>query len=684
MGFGIVTIAPFWFVFICILAAAFLTWLLYRKHHFENKKLLIVMKALRFAGLFLLFVLLLSPILKLKLSKEKKPALLVYVDRSASMDSVKSAQLVSYLKSQENALEAQYDIRYFDFAAEVYQGAEVQNRLLSKLGAVPDHINSMATMHSKGVAVLVSDGIMNTGLSPLFKTVNANFPVFTIGLGDSAEKADVWVQEVHANSTVFLGNDFTVTIDFRATKLNGQSMDVQLLENGKAIQTQKVRIDGDRFFGKAEFQLNAKAPGYKHYSVRIAPITGEFNLKNNAGDAYIQITDTRRNICIAYHAPHPDVGAIARSLLAFEQYAVVKLQYQSGALPDADLYILHGFASTKAEQNAVLELSKKRKPFWFIASGQSMPAFTQFESIGIAPRFQQGGFTEAQGQFVAGFSEYLIPEAFGIALKTWPPLKVSYGKYIMPVSFKPMLTQKIGAVGTDYPLLGLTAAENSRQAWLWGEGIWRWRIQDYTQNGNFELFDRWAAGLIQYLTTQDVKQKFVIFPSAMQFEKNQQVVVFGEYTDLALNMDNKAKAMLQIRGDKGLKKEILFARSGKRYRADLGALPSGEYELVATHLGTSKETAVSRFTVTDRVLELEKTVADFGLLRNMASRNQGAYFGAAQAEQCVKTLLNRKDARKVLYYESTATAFIHIKWIFLAIILLFTAEWFLRKREGGY
>jgi hypothetical protein len=149
-------------------------------------------------------------------------------------------------------------------------------------------------------------------------------------------------------------------------------------------------------------------------------------------------------------------------------------------------------------------------------------------------------------------------------------------------------------------------------------------------------------------------------------------------------MDNKAKAMLQIRGDKGLKKEILFARSGKRYRADLGALPSGEYELVATHLGTSKETAVSRFTVTDRVLELEKTVADFGLLRNMASRNQGAYFGAAQAEQCVKTLLNRKDARKVLYYESTATAFIHIKWIFLAIILLFTAEWFLRKREGGY
>lgn len=76
------------------------------------------MKALRFAGLFLLFVLLLSPILKLKLSKEKKPALLVYVDRSASMDSVKSAQLVSYLKSQENALEAQYDIRYFDFAAE--------------------------------------------------------------------------------------------------------------------------------------------------------------------------------------------------------------------------------------------------------------------------------------------------------------------------------------------------------------------------------------------------------------------------------------------------------------------------------------------------------------------------------------------------------------------------------------
>lgn len=642
------------------------------------------MKVLRFLGLFLLFVLLLSPILKLKLSKEKKPALLVYVDRSASMDSVKSAQLVSYLKGQEKALAGQYDIRYFDVAAEVYQGAEVQNRLLSKLGAVPDHINSLATMNTKGVAILVSDGIMNTGVSPLFKTVNANFPVYTIGVGDSSEKADVWAQEVHANSTVFLGNDFTVTMDFRATKLNGQTSDVQLLENGRAIQSQKMRIDGERFFGKVEFQLNAKVPGYKHYSIRIAPIGGEVNAKNNSGDAYIQISDTRRSICIAYHASHPDVGAIARSLQEFEQYTVTKLQYQSGTLPDADLYILHGFASTKAEQNAVLELSKRRKPFWFIVSGQSVPNFTQFESLGITPRFQQGGFTEAQGQFVGGFSEYLIPEAFGLALKTWPPLKVPYGKYMMPVSFKPMLTQKIGAVGTDYPLLGLTAAENSRQAWLWGEGIWRWRIQDYTQNGNFELFDGWTAGLIQYLTTQDVKQKFVVFPSAMQFEKNQQVVVFGEYTDLALNLDNSAKAMIQIRGDKGLQKEIPFARSGKRYRADLGTLPSGEYELLATHLGTSKETAVSRFSVTDRVLELEKTVADFGLLRKMASRNQGAYFTSEQADLCVKTLLNRKDARKILYYESTATAFIHIKWIFLAIILLFTAEWFLRKREGGY
>jgi len=93
---------------------------------------------------------------------------------------------------------------------------------------------------------------------------------------------------------------------------------------------------------------------------------------------------------------------------------------------------------------------------------------------------------------------------------------------------------------------------------------------------------------------------------------------------------------------------------------------------------------MSRFTVTDRVVELEKTVADFGLLRKFASRNQGAFFSALEADKCVQSLLDRKDARKVFYTETSATEFIHIKWIFMAIILLFTAEWFLRKREGGY
>lgn len=84
------------------------------------------------------------------------------------------------------------------------------------------------------------------------------------------------------------------------------------------------------------------------------------------------------------------------------------------------------------------------------------------------------------------------------------------------------------------------------------------------------------------------------------------------------------------------------------------------------------------------MLELEKTVADFGLLRKFSSRNHGAFYSAEQSKRCIQNLLNRKDARRVIYTETSATEFIHIKWIFMAIVLLFTAEWFLRKREGGY
>jgi hypothetical protein len=45
-----------------------------------------------------------------------------------------------------------------------------------------------------------------------------NFPVFTIGLGDTTEVADARIENVKANRTAFSGNRFPVEIDVHFSK----------------------------------------------------------------------------------------------------------------------------------------------------------------------------------------------------------------------------------------------------------------------------------------------------------------------------------------------------------------------------------------------------------------------------------------------------------------------------------
>jgi hypothetical protein len=55
-----------------------------------------------------------------------------------------------------------------------------------------------------------------------------------------------------------------------------------------------------------------------------------------------------------------------------------------------------------------------------------------------------------------------------------------------------------------------------------------------------------------------------------------------------------------------------------------------------------------------------------------------------QAQKLIKELKNRKDLTVVQYADFGYTSPIDWWWAFALIILLFTAEWFLRRWYGNY
>ena len=253
----------------------------------------------------------------------------------------------------------------------------------------------------------------------------------------------------------------------------------------------------------------------------------------------------------------------------------------------------------------------------------------------------------------------------------------------MPPMFKTLLKQKIGAIETDYPLMGFTALEGKRQAWLFAEGIWKWQMQDLKHNANALAFNDWIIKTVQYLSSGEIKNKFRLFPEKNSYNAGENVRIYAEYVDASGNLSNQESCTLEVRSGSFVK-NVKMSVNGERYATDLGVLPAGDFEMTAKLSGKNSANAAGRFAVSEVNVEMKNLTADHGLMRNLANRSGGSFAVSNNISPLLNKILSGNYSKRILKDEIKVTEFIHLKWIFALLILLFSAEWFLRKREGGY
>src|SRR5690554_198901 len=92
-----------------------------------------------------------------------------------------------------------------------------------------------------GAVVLLSDGNFNAGTTPLviaekFKKT----PIYTLTVGDTIQKVDHLVKSIVANEIAFLGNKFPVEVGIEGNKTPNQSIELQLLKDGKLIESKTL------------------------------------------------------------------------------------------------------------------------------------------------------------------------------------------------------------------------------------------------------------------------------------------------------------------------------------------------------------------------------------------------------------------------------------------------------------
>lgn len=680
--FGVVT--PILYLAICALVAGLLTWLLYRRHSFEHKIAARVMALLRFSGIFLLLLLLLSPFLKLRVHEEIPPKLLIFTDRSLSADSSGTNSAKQRLDEILPELSKEFAVVEYEFGSLVGFKGDSVGRNKTNISAVLDRVNEESESNPNLTALLISDGIYNSGVNPLFKKLQRNPRLYTLAVGDTTSYPDADLSGVEANATVFLGNELQISCQIKARLLKGRSASLELFESGKVVRSVPLRFDSDESFVTHDFFVKPAGSGSKIYTIRISGIVGENNTANNSRTVSVNVTDTRRKIVLSWHAMHPDISALYNTLRDFGQYEIIRTPFHSlRVLNDADLYILHGFGANRQEQQFMEELAEKKIPFWAIAGIHTKIQFLGISANPLRGNLQSGIHTDVQPLVNRDFQSFDVSN-FSNELSNWPPLKSPSGNVETVGSWKTLLFKNIGMVETNYPLFGFFENAGSRNAFLFGEGIWRWKMNEKALKSTSEAFNDFVMKSVQYLTAVKHRSGLRCYTNTGEFGPSDNSVVFGEFTDESGNLNTNGKCTVTLNSGKEVK-TMTMQKINQVFRADFGRLPAGNYSYTVQHVTNGGKTVCSGvFNVNAEEAELRDLTADFGLLRALARSNNGKIFTASGVSELRAELLNGRPAKTIIRERIEITEFIRLKWLFVLIVVVFAAEWFLRKWFGSY
>lgn len=685
--------SPVWFVLLCIVIAGLGAFFLYRKDRSLTELSTLwkrILTSLRFVSIFFLAFLLLEPLIEYSNTKVEKPIVVLAYDNSESMvfskDSVQvKMELKEKLETLKNQLSSDFEIALYGFGNEVsetpsFNFADKQTNISKFLIDIENRYYN----RNLGGIILASDGIYNSGANPLSTAKRfTNIPIYSVAIGDTIPRRDVFIDQVSHNQLAYRGNKFPVVVSIKSEQISSKKTSVQLLKAGKVLAEKSIQIDEKKSINQIRFDVEAKGSGLQKYEVRVGVIEGEFTKENNNRSFYVDVLESKQKILILYHSPHPDVNAIKSGLESNENYQVeVSLSTKfSGEMDEFSLVVGVNLPSSNS---VFLESKKAGIPTLYLLGNQT--DYSRFTSQKNGMEIKSvNGYTEAQAYLNSTFSQFTISEELSSFISTFPPLQVPFTqKYKVSNSTEIAFFQQIGPAKTEYPLLAFNKREGAKRGFLIGEGIWRWKLQDFSLNASNELFNELITQIAQYMVSKEDKSLFKVFGETV-YNESQRVKFEAEVYNESYELVNSSEVKIKLTNQEKEEFSYSFSTSGDRYVLNAGILNPGSYSYVAsTVVGGKQLTRTGEFSITELQLEQSNPVANHQLLFNISDVTGGQLLNLSTLLS-VKELLRKDDKLvDVIYQEKEIDDLINLRVIFFLILLLLGIEWFVRKRNGGY
>ncbi len=706
-----------WWILVCLLAGAVYAFAMYQPLPRLvgsgttvgglDKRTTYGLAALRFVVVSFLTFLLLNPLIRSLRTLTEKPKVVLAIDNSESVAAGGRPALTRTLEGlqtlRKQLLDKGLDVSvhtFADMSADERDGESDLTQIpftqrTTDLSGLLSSIRSDYEGRNLTDVVLVSDGIVNQGLSPTFGQYP--FAVQTIGLGDTIPKKDIQLKGVIVNRIAYLGNQFPVKAEVVSNGFQGRIATVVLRQNGKELGRQAVSLGKKDTFDQLTFQTTATQKGVQHYVVEVLPQPGEFSTLNNRQDVYLDVIDGKEKVLLLALTPHPDVKAL-RNILEKNQNYEVDVRILTGTPAEAttsadkvyDLIILHQIPDNGGVGNALAQkyLAKKTPVLFVLGNQSSMGPFNTSNPV-MQVNAQPNQSDKVTGIFNPEFKQLNLDPARLEILAKLPPMSVPYGEFRLQPGSEVVLWQQVGSVRTTKPLLALNVTSPRKTAVLAGEGLWSWRLEEYALTDKQEVVDELIQKVIQLISVKEDRRKLRVYPIRNEFVAGEKVIFETElYNDIYERLFDKS-VRLEISDEKGLTRSYNYTPTSANSRFEISRLPEGAYRFKASvtasdaSLNNKAEQASGQFVVRDLQLEALNTTADHGMLRQLAQQSGGHFYNASQTDELVRNLTTRPHPSRLTSTEEM-NELINWRWLFFVVLTLVTIEWGLRKFYGGY
>lgn len=643
-----------------------------------KSKLHLFLAFLRFASIFLILLLLINPIISRKTYETQKTPLSIVVDNSESISFLNQAQKakeLSELIAQDKDLQEKYEVKLFSFDEDFYSDKPLDFKgNHSNIYKVFENVRQLYRNQNHPL-VLLTDGNQTQGNDYVFN-IQQNTNVFPVVLGDTIEHLDLKITQLNANKYAFLKNKFPVEVFLNYSGNKPVNATFSIQTGNTTVLKQNVSFSAAKKSENISVLVNADRVGVHTYKAVLSSAENEKNKYNNVKNFAVEVIDQRTEIAIVSSIVHPDLGAIKRTIESNVQRKVTIVKpSQIKSLENYNVLILY---QPNADFKSILEQNKNAKLNTFVITGLN----TDFNILNqFQDNFEFKMSTQKEdysANFNNQFNSFAVDD---LGFEQFPPLENPFGTITSKGNTTNLLQARIRTVTTENPLLSFTENGIHRNAYLFGENLWKWRMESYLKEKSFEKFDIFLDKTIQYLAS-NAKKKNLVVNHENFYNSGETITISAEYFNKNYEFDENAQLTIQLKNkNTNTLKVYDFLKGSSDYQVTFQDLEAGNYSFIVKEKVSNSQYA-GTFQVLDFDVEKQFVNADWSRLKQLAENTQGKAYFPLQAQQLIDFLKNNDRYKPIQKEVVSKSPLIDWIWGLILLAILLTTEWFTRKYNG--